>query len=204
MVGLGVFAVIRGDDATRDLFDRFDDSLAAAAVFALLYALLTVVMTPGTVGTLAAGALFGFVTGFAVVMVGATLGALAAFGVGRRLGRDAVQTLAGPRLREIDEWLGRNGFTAMLTMRLLPIFPFNALNYAAGLSSLRFRSYALATVLGIIPGVAVFVSLGRSARDPSSPAFVAAATAAAVMVAGSGVIARRLQAGRASEQDATG
>jgi len=143
-------------------------------LFVLLYAALTVLLFPGSVVTAAGGALFGIVFGTLLSVIGATLGASAAFLIARRLGRRDVELITGERVRAMDAWLERRGFFAILGLRLVPLVPFNALNYAAGVTALRPASYVLGTAVGIVPGAFAWAALGGSIGDPLSPRFLGA------------------------------
>lgn len=136
------------------------------AVFIAGYVVATVAFVPGSVLTLAAGAIFGLVRGVIYVFVGATLGAAAAFLVSRYLARSAVERrVAGdPRFAAIDRALGGQGFRVVFLLRLSPLFPFNLMNYALGLTRVRFVDYLLASV-GMIPGTVLYVYYGRVAGD---------------------------------------
>jgi uncharacterized membrane protein YdjX (TVP38/TMEM64 family) len=148
--------------------------LLGPLIFALAYAALTVLLVPGAPLTIAAGALFGVVGGGIVVVFGATAGAGAAFLISRRSARGAVEQVRGARLEALERRFGGQGFPAMLLLRMIPLVPFNALNYAAGATAISTRDYMLATVTGIVPGVFVFTALGAGLSDPLSPLFVAA------------------------------
>ncbi len=133
-------------------------------VFALGYAAATVAFIPGSLLTLAAGAIFGLLKGTAVVLVGATLGAVAAFLIGRTFARAAIERrLAGnARFAAIDRAIGKQGLKIAFLLRLSPVFPFNLLNYGLGLTGVTLRDYALAC-LGMVPGTFLYVFLGRAA-----------------------------------------
>lgn len=137
------------------------------ALFALLYVAAAVLLIPGAVLTLGAGALFGVVQGFLVVSTAATLGATAAFLVGRHLARERVaRWLDGyPRLRALDEAVGREGWKIVGLTRLSPVFPYNLLNYAYGLTRVRLGHYVLASWVGMMPGGLLYVYLGSLAGD---------------------------------------
>lgn len=165
--------------------------LAAPLSFILLYVVLTVLFFPGSVLTGVGGALFGVALGTVLSVVGATAGATAAFFIGRRLGRGTLERAVGRRARAVDAWLGQRGFTAVLYLRLFPIVPFNAMNYAAGATAVSTRDYVVGTAFGIIPGAFAIAALGSSLDDPWSPEFlVAVGLAVALMVMG-GFEARR-------------
>jgi uncharacterized membrane protein YdjX (TVP38/TMEM64 family) len=141
-------------------------------LFVLLYVAATVLLLPAIVLTLGAGAVFGVVTAFVAVSAGATLGALAAFLVGRYLARDWVtgRVAASPRLGAIDEAVAREGWKIVLLTRLSPAFPFVLLNYAYGLTRVSLRHYALASWIGMMPGIALYAYLGSLAGDLAAAA----------------------------------
>lgn len=135
----------------------------AALVF--LYIAACVLLVPGSLLTLGAGAAFGPATGFGAVWLGATLGAVAAFLVGRYAARAWVEAKVqgDPRFKAVDRAIGREGFKIVLLARLSPAFPFNLLNYACGLTRIGLGPYAAATALGIVPGTLLYVYLGTLA-----------------------------------------
>jgi uncharacterized membrane protein YdjX (TVP38/TMEM64 family) len=135
------------------------------AMFIVGYTVATVALVPGTVLTLAAGAIFGIGWGFLWVLTGATLGAISAFLVSRYLARGLVERhLLDERFRALDAAIGEEGFKIVALLRLSPVFPFNVLNYGLGLTRVRFRDYALACV-AMAPGTLLYVYYGRVAGD---------------------------------------
>jgi len=154
-------------------FAEWVDSLGVwgPVVFVIGYAVATVAFVPGVVLTLAAGAIFGLVEGTLWVFVGATLGASSAFLIGRYVARGAVERrLEGKeRFRAIDGAVGRHGFKIVALMRLSPVFPYNLLNYALGLTRVRFVDYLLAC-FGMIPGTFLYVYYGKLIGDVAAVA----------------------------------
>ncbi len=142
---------------------------------AVFYIVAAVLFLPGSIITLGAGALFGVVNGFMAAWVGANLGACAAFLVGRTLARDWIRARVAenPKFAVVEEAVAREGFKIVLLLRLSPIFPFNLLNYALGLTKVSLFNYALASLIGMIPGGLMYVYLGSVA---GSLAAVAAGT----------------------------
>jgi uncharacterized membrane protein YdjX (TVP38/TMEM64 family) len=128
----------------------------AAPAFVLAYGVIASMGLPATPLTLAGGALFGPWGGTLFNWLGATLGATGAYLLARTLGRDAVRSLLGSRAGALDALAGEQAFGSLLRLRLLPIVPFNALNFGAGLAGVRPGPYVLATALGIVPGTAVY------------------------------------------------
>lgn len=137
----------------------------AGIAFVAVYAVATVAWVPGSVLTLASGALFGLVRGTALTLVGATLGASLAFLLSRRFARGIVaRRMDGDtRLRAVHRALEREGPRVVLLLRLSPAFPFNALNYALGAMPIRFRDYVGMSLVGMAPGTFLYVYGGYTA-----------------------------------------
>lgn len=135
-------------------------------VFIAGYVAATVAFVPGSLLTLAAGAIFGLTRGAIYVFIAATLGAAAAFFVARHVARGAIERrLAGnPRFAAIDRAVGAQGRKIVFLLRLSPAFPFTLLNYALGLTQVRFADYLVAS-LGMIPGTLLYVYYGKLAGD---------------------------------------
>ncbi|GJM22368.1 MAG: hypothetical protein DHS20C15_22830 [Planctomycetota bacterium] len=136
-----------------------------------LYIVACVLMLPGSVITLGAGAAFGVVQGSIAVFIGATLGATLAFLVGRYLARAQIEKkVAGnERFAAIDKAVGQQGFKIVVLTRLSPVFPFNLLNYAYGLTSVKLRDFVLGSV-GMLPGTVMFVYLGHAGKAAAAAA----------------------------------
>ena len=135
----------------------------APAAFVGVYALMCALALPGTIPTLAGGAAWGAGWGTLYNVLGSNLGATAAFFVARFLGREWVQRLsARTSLGRFEEGVEKNGFQVILTMRLIPVFPFNGVNFGAGLSSIRYRDYFLGSLLGMLPATFVYTYFADS------------------------------------------
>jgi pyruvate/2-oxoglutarate dehydrogenase complex dihydrolipoamide dehydrogenase (E3) component/uncharacterized membrane protein YdjX (TVP38/TMEM64 family) len=141
--------------------------LAGFAVYILLYVLATVLFLPGSVLTLGAGFLFGVPLGLVLVSISATLGATAAFLVGKYFARDWVahKVANSVKFKAIDEAVAREGWKIVLLTRLSPVFPFNLLNYSFGLTQVRLKHYFLASWIGMLPGTVMYVYLGSLASN---------------------------------------
>ena len=135
-------------------------------LFILLYIVSCMALIPASVLTVGSGTLFGVVQGSIYVSIAATLGATAAFLIGRYLARDWVMRRIGahPAFVAIDQAVADEGWRIVFLTRLCPIFPFFLMNYAYGLTRISFRDYVLATWIGIIPGSTLFVYIGSLAR----------------------------------------
>ena len=131
------------------------------------YILASVLFLPGSILTLGAGFLFKVVGGTITVSIGSTLGACAAFWVGRTVARNwiAAKVAENKKFTAIDEAVAEQGFKIVLLTRLSPVFPFNLLNYAFGLTKIEFWKYALASWIGMIPGTIMYVYFGAGLRS---------------------------------------
>lgn len=137
----------------------------APIVFLLIYSIAMIIFLPGTPITIAGGLIFGKFLGTFYTVLGATIGATIAFLIARTLGESFVNDLLKgkyKKLYEYDKKIEKNGFLVVLILRLMPIFPFNGLNFALGLTKVKFKDYLLATLLGIIPGSFVLAYFGDS------------------------------------------
>jgi uncharacterized membrane protein YdjX (TVP38/TMEM64 family) len=135
-------------------------------LLAAIYIVACVLFIPGSLLTLGAGALFGLWWGYLSVTVGSVAGASAAFIIGRTIGRGWIEqkVASNRKFRAIDDAVGREGFKIVLLTRLSPVFPFNLLNYAYGVTRVSFRDYFLASLLGMIPGTLMYVYFGSAAK----------------------------------------
>lgn len=161
---LGRYLSLDGLKANRDHLMDFTDAHYSTAVALFIGAYCAVVglsLPGGAIMTLAGGFLFGSVLGTLYVNVGATVGATLAFLVARYLLRDWVERKFGSRLGAIQEGFAKNAFSYLMTLRLIPLFPFFLVNMVSGLTRVSIGTYVVATSLGIIPGSFVFAYAGR-------------------------------------------
>lgn len=172
LLGLTLLAVSAAAIALRDRFDaaaleNWVNSAGAAGplLFMAIYALVTVLFLPGSVITLVGGALFGPVWGTLWNLTGATIGASLAFLISRYLGADWVERRAGPRIKRLDDGVSAEGWRFVAFVRLVPLFPFNLLNYALGLTRIPFLAYVLATWIFMLPGAIAYTWLGYAGRQ---------------------------------------
>src|SRR6516162_4238917 len=135
--------------------------------FGLLYVLGTVLFAPGSILTIGAGAIYGPVWGTILVSLSSTIGAACAFLVGRYIARDQVRTWIAkkPELAALDQAVTRKGGWIVFLLRLSPVFPFNLLNYALGLTGVRFWHYVLASWIGMLPGTIAYVLVGYAGQQ---------------------------------------
>jgi uncharacterized membrane protein YdjX (TVP38/TMEM64 family) len=162
------------------------------AIFIAIYVVATVLLIPGSVLTLGAGAVFGLIRGTLIVSVASTLAATAAFLIGRYLARAAVarKIEGNEKFIAIDRAVAAEGWKVVLLTRLSPVFPFTLLNYAFGLTQVKLGHYVLASWIGMLPGTVMYVYLGslanvsaaQSARTPAEWALYGVGLLATVVV----------------------
>ena len=134
-------------------------------VYILLYSVTPSLFLPGMPMTVAAGLAFGPFYGTLFAITGATIGASLAFLVARYFARKQVASLFRTRMEAIDEGVEKKGWVFVAITRLIPLFPFNMLNYAFGLTSIKFSQYVLASFLFMLPGTTAYVVFGSSLLD---------------------------------------
>jgi uncharacterized membrane protein YdjX (TVP38/TMEM64 family)/rhodanese-related sulfurtransferase len=168
--------VVLGGIALAVLYrDRFDAAvleawvnsagIAAPLLFMAIYAFGAVLFLPGSVLTLAGGALFGPVLGTLYNLTGATIGATLAFLVARYLASDWVAEKTGGRLKQLINGVESEGWRFVAFVRLVPLFPFNLLNYALGLTRIKLSHYVIASYLCMLPGAIAYTYLGYAGRE---------------------------------------
>lgn len=172
LIGLALLAAIAAAIVWRDRFDAAalqawveGAGTAGPLLFMAVYALATVLFLPGSVITLAGGALFGPVWGTLWNLTGATVGASLAFLIARYLGADWVARRAGGRAKQLIDGVEQEGWRFVAFVRLVPLFPFNLLNYALGLTRIPFLAYVIASWLFMLPGAIAYTWLGYAGRE---------------------------------------
>ena len=158
--------VLRGS-VSADAIHAWVASLGiwAPVGFVLLYTIATPLMVPGGMFDLAGGALFGPYLGSALDLIGGTLGAAASFLVSRYLVRDWVEIRAGPRLQKVMRSVDEDGWQSVAFLRLVPIFPYNIVNYLLGLTRIPFHHYVFATVVFMAPSTVAYTWIGHASRE---------------------------------------
>jgi uncharacterized membrane protein YdjX (TVP38/TMEM64 family) len=166
-----IFIIIGHHFNLQGLFNKsllWVDSLGwlAPIAYIVIYNIATLLFIPGSVLTLKGGCLFGFFGGSIYVLIAATIGATFAFLVGRYISRDWVCQQIGdkPKFKAIDKAVAKNGFKIVFLTRLSPVFPFNLLNYAFGVTQVSLKDYILGSI-GMIPGTVMYVYMGSLIGD---------------------------------------
>ena len=150
----------------------------APIIFIIIYALRgAVLVIPVGIMSLAGGLAFGKWLGTIYILLGATLGASLSFMIARYFGRQFIESfswLHKGKIKQFDDGIEKNGFRMMLFMRLIPLFQYDAVNFGAGLSKIKFRDYVLASFIGMVPGGFINAMLGSSLENIISVQFFAA------------------------------
>jgi len=165
--GAGGSAGFSPQELLRDALQWVEElGIIGGIAFIAIYIVATVAFLPGSILTLGAGVVFGVLLGAVYVFVGATVGAIAAFWVGRYLARGWISKKieGNQKFAAIDKAVAREGFKIVLLTRLSPVFPFNLLNYAFGITGVSLKDYALGSI-GMIPGTVMYVYIGSLAGD---------------------------------------
>jgi uncharacterized membrane protein YdjX (TVP38/TMEM64 family) len=134
----------------------------APIVYIIIYTLATLLVLPSTALNLTGGAIFGPWLGTIWTSIAAIIAAVVSFAFTRTIGRELIARRLAGRWQAMDAEMRQGGLFYMFAIRLLPIIPYGLVNFAAGLTSIRFRDYLLGTLLGTVPGVLPFVMLGSS------------------------------------------
>jgi uncharacterized membrane protein YdjX (TVP38/TMEM64 family) len=157
--------VIADIDADRVEAWLADWGIWAPIIYILAYAIGTLILLPSTPLNLAGGALFGLWSGTLWSSIGAVIAALIAFGFARTIGRNWVASRLAGQWEAIDADIQRSGLFYLFAVRLLPLLPYGLVNLAAGLTSVTWRDYTIATSFGTVLGLLPFIAIGSSGRD---------------------------------------
>lgn len=169
LAGIGLAAVYREQFSATALQSSMQEAgVAAPLIFIALYAAATVLFLPGSVLTISGGALFGPVWGTFYSLTGATLGATLAFLVARHFASDWVARKAGGRLKQLIEGVEMESWRFVAFVRLVPVFPFNLLNYALGLTRIGLSHFIVASCICMLPGAIAFTYLGHAGREAAA------------------------------------
>lgn len=167
IVAVIVTGILLRDELSRDMLERHIAALGSWAplVFMAAYALAAVAFLPGSLFTIAGGALFGPWFGTFYSLVGASAGALLAFLGARYVAADWVAGFSGQRLERLQRGIDREGWRFVAFVRLVPLFPFNLLNYALGLTRIGLLPYGLATFVCMAPGALAYAWVGHAGAE---------------------------------------
>ena len=160
-------AIYYRDDFSVDLIKQWIDQAGwwAPVIFIFIYAAGSILFLPGTIFTFAGGIIFGPVTGVLYNLTGATLGASFSFLIARYLASNLVSQRSAGRLKQLINGVEAEGWRFVAFVRLVPLFPFNLLNYALGLTKIRFIEYVLATFIFMIPACIAYTYIGYAGSE---------------------------------------
>jgi uncharacterized membrane protein YdjX (TVP38/TMEM64 family)/rhodanese-related sulfurtransferase len=163
-------AIYYRDDFSVELIKQWVDQVGwwAPVIFIIIYAAATILFLPGTIFTFAGGIIFGPVLGVLYNLMGATLGAALSFLIARHLAANLVSQHSGGKLKQLINGVEAEGWRFVAFTRLVPFFPFNLLNYALGLTRIRFIEYVLATFIFIIPACIAYTYIGYAGAEAIS------------------------------------
>jgi len=169
VVGI-TLAVIFRDQLDVNVIQNWIEEAGSAAplLFMFVYIVGTVFFFPGAVLTLLGGALFGPVLGTVYNLTAATIGAMLSFLVARYLASDWVEKKTGGKLKQLMDGVEKEGWRFVAFTRLVPLFPFNLLNYGLGLTKIKFSHYSIATYIFMLPGAIAYTYLGYIGKEAAT------------------------------------
>ena len=165
---LGQYLTLETLKANQTAFSDYYQNNPALAIliFVCIYISVTALSLPGaTILTLGGGALFGLGIGLAAVSISSTIGATLAFLAARYLFKSDIQQKFGSKLKTINEGIEKEGLFYLFTMRLVPVFPFFLINLVMGLTPMRIAPFFLVSMVGMLPGTAVYVNAGTALAE---------------------------------------
>lgn len=171
----------------------------APVVYILIFALVPLTLFPDSIIAISGGLIFGLVKGYIFTTIGALIGGTISFYISRYFGRDVVKKLTKDKLDNIENMINEKGFTIVFLLRLIPLFPFDVISYGAGFTSIKYRDFAIATVLGTIPGILVFTNIGAKSVDIGSSSFYASIAALILLLFTSMVLKKKFLNSKKSE-----
>lgn len=171
----------------------------APVVYILIFALVPLTLFPDSIIAISGGLIFGLAKGYIFTTIGALIGGTISFYISRYFGRDVVKKLTKDKLDNIENMINEKGFTIVFLLRLIPLFPFDVISYGAGFTSIKYRDFAIATVLGTIPGILVFTNIGAKSVDIGSSSFYASIAALILLLFTSMVLKKKFLNSKKSE-----
>ncbi|MCB2288172.1 TVP38/TMEM64 family protein [Clostridium sp. CS001] len=158
---------------TPESVKTFVDSYGvfSPVIYIILFTFVPLTLFPDSILAIAGGMCFGMVGGFIYTMIGAILGGSLSFFLAKTLGHKVFNKFIKTDVSKLENAIKNRGFMLVFLLRLIPLFPFDIISYAAGFSGVKFKDFEFATILGIIPGIFVFINIGDKATDLGSSSF---------------------------------
>lgn len=167
-----VYKIFKMDIGINDIKDYVNSfGRFGSIVYIIMFALVPLTLFPDSILAIAGGLLFGLYEGYIYTAIGALIGSSISFYISRKLGRGIVKKFTKDKLDNIEQMVNKNGFSIILLLRLIPLFPFDVISYGSGLTSVSYKDFILATFLGTIPGILIFTNIGAQALDIGSEGF---------------------------------
>lgn len=164
-----LYSLNLGIDDIRNYVQSFGK--IGALVYIIMFALVPLTLFPDSILAIAGGLIFGLFKGYIYTTIGALIGATISFYISRYWGRGMVKNLTKEKLDKAENIINNKGFIIIFLVRLIPLFPFDVISYGCGLTSVKYKDFILATLLGTIPGILVFTNLGAEAVNIGSNSF---------------------------------
>ena len=165
----------------------------APLIFIILFTLAPLIFFPDGILALAGGLIFGFAWGSVYIIVGALCGGTLSFYLARLYGNKMREKLAHEKLINFQKSVQKHGFVMILLLRLVPLVPFNIISYSAGFSTICYRDFFFATLLGMMPGVLVYANIGAQSLSFGSREFYISVSLLVVLVVVSMVLKQRVK-----------
>lgn len=140
-------------------------------VYIIMFSLVPLTLFPDSILAIAGGLAFGLFNGYIYTTIGALIGGSISFYISKKLGRNIVKKLTNDKLDNIESMINEKGFFIIFLLRLIPLFPFDLISYGAGLTSISYKDFLLATFIGTIPGILVFTNIGAQSVNIGSNSF---------------------------------
>ena len=183
VIGTVIYKVLNMDIGPSDIqkyvtsFGKF-----APVIYILMFAVVPLTLFPDSILAIGGGLIFGLFKGYLYTLIGALIGASLSFYISRKLGRSFLKKFTKDKLDYIEDMINSKGFFVILLLRLIPLFPFDVISYAAGLTSIKYRDFLFATIIGTIPGILVFTNIGAQSVNIGSKSFYISIMALIVLI----------------------
>jgi len=160
---------------TPENMKAFIDSygMFSPIIYIILFTFVPLTLFPDSILAIAGGMCFGMMGGFIYTMIGAILGGTLSFLLANKLGHKVFNKFIKKDLSYLENAIKNRGFLLVFMLRLIPLFPFDIISYASGFSGVKYKDFVLATILGVIPGIFVFINIGDKSTNIGSSSFYA-------------------------------
>ena len=189
IVAYKIYKLNIGIDDIKAYIDSYKNM--GPIIYIIMFSLVPLTLFPDSILAIAGGLAFGFINGYIYTTIGALIGGSLSFYISRKLGRETVKKLTKEKLDNIEKMINERGFFIIFLLRLIPLFPFDVISYGAGLTSISYKDFILATLVGTIPGIAVFTNIGTQSVNIGSNSFYISIAALILLFAASFLLKNR-------------